>query len=67
MLSVFFIVAWSILGNIAGQYRKSRELRIPEGNRKIGQETSPWKLPLWKAVPLALAAAWLVVHFVIQK
>lgn len=67
MLSVLFIVAWSALGNAAWHYRQSREIRIPEESSEMNPGTVRWKLPLWKAVPLALAAAWLVVHFIVQK
>lgn len=67
MLSVLFIVAWSALGNVIWHYRQSREIMIPGDNSEMSLEPARGKLPLWKAVPLALAVAWLIVHFIVQK
>ena len=66
MLSVFLIVAWSILGKVFGHYRNSREVRGNLRFKEPGESVSGWRLPLYKAVPVALALAWLIVHFVIR-
>ena len=61
MLSVFLIVACSVLVNVVAQFRQSRE------NQGFGINSEPasWRLPLFKAVPLAMLIAWLIVHFII--
>ena len=66
MLSVLLILAWSILGNIIWYYRESREHRNPGNNAVLGSKPPGRKLPLHRAVPLALVLAWLIVHFVIR-
>ena len=64
MLSVFLIVAWSVIGNIAWHYRQGRTGRMtPEGR---SGEDAKWRLPVWKAVPMGLVTAWLIVHFFIR-
>ena len=67
MLAVFFMVAWPVVGNVTWQYRKSRENRVPGDEGGLSFDQAGWKLPLWKSVLLALAAAWLVVHFIVLK
>jgi len=64
MLSVFFIVAWSVIGNIAWHHRQGRPGRMTPGGRS--REDVNWRLPVWKAVPMGLVTAWIIVHFVIQ-
>ncbi len=66
MLSVLFIVAWPILGNVVRHYRKGRERRDSAGRAPADDDFIKWTLPIWKAVPPALAAAWLIVHFVVK-
>ncbi len=61
MLSVFLIVACSALGNVVLQFRQSREKRSPG----VNSEPVSWRLPLFKAVPLAVLIAWMIVHFIV--
>lgn len=65
MLSVLLIVSCSVMGNVVLQYKQSREKRI-SGNGEENPLPAPWRLPLFKAVPLALVLAWLVVHFIVN-
>jgi hypothetical protein len=65
MLSVLLIVSCSVVGNVILQYKQSKEKRIP-GNSEDNSLPAPWRLPLFKAVPLAVALAWLVVHFIVK-
>ncbi len=67
MLAVFFIVAWSVLVNVVQQYRWSRRTAADEDDSGIIKGPVIRKLPLWKALPLALASAWIIVHFIVQE
>ncbi len=67
MLAVLFMVAWPVVGNVVWQYRKSRERRVPGDEGGEDFNLADWKLPLWKAVLMALATAWLVVQFIVLK
>jgi hypothetical protein len=67
MLTVFFIVAWSVLVNVAQQYRGSRGRLFDEDEPGIAKNAVIRRLPLWKALPLALATAWIIVHFIVRN
>lgn len=67
MLTVFFIVAWSVLVNVVQQYRRSRGRLVDVDAPGITKEPVIRKLPLWKALPLALAVAWIIVHFIVRN
>lgn len=67
MLTVFFIVAWSVLVNVAQQYRRSRGRLVDVDAPGITRAAVIRKLPLWKALPPALVAAWIIVHFIVQN
>ena len=63
MLSVLLIVSCSVVGNVVLQYKQSREKPIPGNKNPL---PAPWRLSLFKAVPLAVILAWLVVHFIVK-
>jgi len=66
MLAVFYIVAWAVLGKVEWQIREGRAGCGNESGETGRQDLLRRRLPLWKALSLALVSAWLIVHFIVK-